>query len=99
MAPLRGNTLIDLEESLGEQPPRGDCPLAPIPLSIGESGYAIWNTAGQQINVRMALPVRCGGLEVNDYLWLGLMLPKSALKEQVVFDFANRPRTVAHIRW
>ncbi|RTR28694.1 hypothetical protein [Deinococcus radiophilus] len=96
---LRGSTVTELEQSLTGQPPRGDCPLAPSPLSVAERSYAIWNTAGQQVNVRLALPVRCGGTEVNNYVWLGLMLPGSALKERVAFDFTNRPRTVAHIRW
>ncbi|GHG12145.1 hypothetical protein GCM10017783_25410 [Deinococcus piscis] len=99
VTPLRGNTLSELEQSLAEQPPRGDCPIAPSALSLAEYSYAIWKTAGNQVNVRLALPVRCGGTQTNDSVWLGLTLPKSALKERVTFDFTNRPRTAAHIRW
>jgi hypothetical protein len=104
----RGQTLVDLQLQL---PPATDvdgCVVAPSPLEIANLSYAFWSYAAGQVTARAALPLQCGGQQVNSHAWLGLVLPLPASARAAFvaastgragFLYTNRPALSAQLRW
>ncbi|WP_353544054.1 hypothetical protein [Deinococcus xinjiangensis] len=101
---VSGTTLGELDSALVDQNyiPEQNCEVfSGNPLSLAASTFAFWKTTETQMDVRLALPLRCGGVATsNDYSWLGLTLPiptklKSDLKAAKLgkgFLAAQRPK-------